>query len=94
MTALYKSAFRKFVKKQSRVFQLAIEDEVHWVLGSPQAGEGKKVDQEGIRVHKFKFHQQEYLMAYSVHDRKLVFYMMGTHENFYRALKACLKEMD
>lgn len=93
MTALYKSAFRKFVKKQSRAFQLAIEDEVHEVLESPQTGEAKKGDLIGIRVHKFKFHKQEYLMAYSVQDRKLVFYMMGTHENFYRALKAYLKEV-
>jgi len=39
MNALYKPAFRKFVKKQNRAFQLAVEDEVYEVLSNPQAGE-------------------------------------------------------
>jgi mRNA-degrading endonuclease RelE of RelBE toxin-antitoxin system len=94
MNALYKPAFRKFVKKQGRAFQLAIEDEVHEVLKTPQAGEQKKGDLTGLIVHKFKFHGQEYLVAYSIEARDVVFYMIGTHENFYRDLKSYLKEVD
>jgi mRNA-degrading endonuclease RelE of RelBE toxin-antitoxin system len=94
MNSLYKPAFKKFVKKQSRAFQLAIEDEVHEVLKTPQGGEMKKGDLEGFRIHKFKFHKQEYLMAYSIQGRDVVFYMIGAHENFYRALKSYLKEVD
>ena len=56
MAALYRPTFRKFLKKQSRAFQLAIEDEVYEILESPQSGKSKKGDLEGIRVHKFKFH--------------------------------------
>lgn len=94
MNALYKPAFRKFVKKQSRAFQLAIEDEVYEVLKNPQAGEQKKGYLAGLIVHKFKFHGQEYLVAYSIEARDVVFYMIGTHENFYRDLKSYLKEVD
>lgn len=94
MTALYKPAFRKFVKKQNRAFQLAIEDEVYEVLKTPRSGEQKKGDLTGLRVHKFKFHKQEYLVAYTIEARNIVFYMIGTHENFYRELKSYLKEVD
>jgi len=94
MSVLYKPAFRKFVKKQDRAFQLAIEDEVYVILNTPQAGELKKGDLEGVRVYKFKFHKQEYLIAYSIQGKDVVFYMIGTHENFYRELKSYLKEVD
>ena len=93
MNALYKPAFRKFVKKQSRAFQLAIEDEVFEVLKAPRSGEQKKGDLAGLRVHTFKFHGQEYLVAYTIEARGIVFYMVGTHENFYRELKSYLKEV-
>jgi hypothetical protein len=42
MDSLYKPPFKKFVKKQSRAFQLAIEDEVEGVINNPDAGEAKK----------------------------------------------------
>lgn len=94
MNALYKPAFRKFVKKQNRAFQLAVEDEVYEVLKTPQAGEQKKGDLAGLRVQKFKFHGQEYLVAYTIEARDVVFYMMGNHDNFYRELKSYPKEVD
>jgi mRNA-degrading endonuclease RelE of RelBE toxin-antitoxin system len=94
MSALYKPAFRKFVKKQNRAFQLAIEDEVYAVLESPQAGELKKGDLEGVRVHKFKFRKQEYLVAYVIRQKDIIFYMIGVHENFYKELKSYLKEVE
>jgi hypothetical protein len=46
----------------------------------------------GFRVHKFRFHQQEYLIAYEVVKANLIFVMIGTHENFYRDLKKYKKE--
>ncbi len=82
------------MKKQNRAFQLAIEDEVYEVLSTPQAGEEKKGDLAGLRVHKFKFHQQEYLVAYKIEARGIVFCMIGAHENFYREIKSYLKEVD
>jgi hypothetical protein len=92
MEALFAPAFRRFVKKQIPPLQLAIQDEVDSVIADPNRGETKKGDLAGYRVHKFRFHRQEFLMAYEVTEQKLLFVMIGTHENFYRDLKHYQKE--
>ncbi len=92
MSLYYKPAFIKFMKKQSRAFQLAAEDEVLAIADVPGIGDRKKGDLAEFRVHKFKFHRQEYLIAYVDEDKDIVFYAIGTHENFYRELKRYVKE--
>ncbi len=92
MDVLYKPAFRKFVKKQARGFQLAIEDETERIKKEPRIGEEKKGDLSGFRVHKFKFKGQEYLIAYRTENNGLIMYMIDTHENFYRNLKRYIRE--
>ncbi|MBI4839254.1 MAG: type II toxin-antitoxin system RelE/ParE family toxin [Nitrospirae bacterium] len=94
MIFLYRRAFKKFVKKQTRAFQLVIEDETETIKSSPDIGEAKKGDLSGFRVYKFKFQRQEYLIAYKVQSDNMVFYMIGTHENFYRELKQYIKEVE
>ncbi len=94
MNGLYKPPFKKFVKKQSRAFQLAIEDEVEGITDNPVIGEVKSGDLADVRIHKFKFHGQEYLIAYKIDGDDAVFYMIGTHENFYRDLKQYRKEVE
>lgn len=85
---------KKFVKKQSMSFQLAIEDAVEAVRNTPDMGEVKKGDLSGLRVHKFKFQRQEYLIAYKTGGNTIAFYMIGTHENLYRELKQYLREVE
>ncbi len=92
MKTLFAPAFRRFVKKQSIPLQLAIQDEVDSASNNPGIGEEKKGDLTGLRVHKFRFHQQEYLIAYETAKGNLIFVMIGTHENFYRDLKRYQKE--
>ena len=92
MEKLFAPAFRRFVKKQSLPLQLAIQDGVDGIGDNPGIGEEKKGDLTGFRVHKFRFHQQEYLIAYEVVKSNLIFVMIGTHENFYRELKKYKKE--
>jgi len=99
----YKSPFSRFVKKAHKPLQLAIEDAVEEVCENPEAGEAKVADLAGIRVYKFKFHRQEYLVAYrppSLEARSrgasfdfliIDFYQVGLHENFYDELKRYLK---
>jgi hypothetical protein len=94
MNVFYKTAFRKFVKKQARAFQLVIEDETEKVSRDPETGEAKKGDLAGFRVHKFVFRNQKYLMAYKTLGNNIIFYMIDTHENFYRELKRYIKEAE
>ena len=94
MDLFYKSPFKKFIKKQTRPFQLVIEDETDKIINNPEIGEMKRGDLAGFRVHKFVFQKQEYLIAYKLQDNFIVGYMIGTHENFYRDLKRYLKEVE
>ena len=63
------------------------------IARNPAIGEAKKGDLQGFQVHKFKFQKQNLLMAYRVTESDLLFYLIGTHENFYRELKRYLKEI-
>lgn len=94
MDILYKPPFRRFVKKQSRAFQLVVEDEVERIINDPDFGEIKKGDLKGVKVYKFKFQRQQYLLAYKVERDRTIFYMIDDHENFYRKLKQYLREVE
>ncbi len=94
MEKIYKPPFRKFVKKQTRPFQLVIEDEVEKVAINPEAGKQKKGDLTGFRVHKFSYNRQKFLIAYRLPKTEFVFFMIGPHENFYRELKRYLREVE
>ncbi len=92
MDTFYKPPFKKFVKKQARPLQLSIEDEIEKIIENPSMGETKKGDLQGYRVHKFTFKKQRFLIAYRILEAEIIFYMVGSHENFYRNLKQYLKE--
>jgi len=90
----YKRPFAQYVKKAHKPLQLAIEDAVELVCESPEIGELKVGDLAGIRVYKFRFNRQEYLVAYRTRSKELPlefliidFYQVGSHENFYDDLK-------
>ena len=82
------------MKKQTRPFQLVIEDETEKIADTPGTGEAKKGDLAGFKVHKFVFQKIEYLIAYKKRGNEVVFYMIGTHENFYKELKRYMKEIE
>ncbi len=99
MLSRFKAPFKRYVKKAHLPLQLAIEDEVQVVCENPQIGELKKGDLAGIRVHKFAFSRQTYLMAYrpvgttgGFEFVAIDFYQVGSHENFYDDLKRYLKD--
>lgn len=91
MVLLFKLPFRKFVRKQSRPFQLAIEDEVENILNEPDIGEAKKGDLSGFKVHKFNFKGYQFLIAYLSEKNNIILYMIGSHEDFYLKMKRYLK---
>jgi hypothetical protein len=102
MKANFKRPFSQYVKKARKPLQLAIEDAVEEVCVNPNIGEAKLGDLAGIRVYKFRFQRQEYLMAYhptvetgrhsgEVEFLVIDFYQVGSHENFYDELKRYLR---
>ncbi len=99
MHTTFKRPFAQYVKKASRPLRLAIEDAVERVCKSPQIGALKLGDLVGIRVYKFRFNAQEYLIAYRAPARDstidfliIDFYKVGSHENFYEELKRYLRQ--
>ena len=98
MKIYYKRAFAQFVKKASKPLQLTIEDKVNEVCNNPEVGKQKLGDLQGLFVYKFRFNNQEYLMAYefdrSSNAKQLVwleFHQVGPHENFYTQLKRSIR---
>ncbi len=94
----YKQPFAQFVKKAHKPLKLEIEDTVDHVCETPDVGEAKTGDLAGIRVFKFRFNLQEYLMAYHapleetpIEFLVIDFYQVGIHENFYASLKRYLR---
>ncbi len=98
MRSNFKRPFVQYVKKAHKPLQLAIEDAVEAVCETPDIGELKVGDLAGIRVYKFRFNRQEYLLAYRAPTKHapleflaIDFYKVGMHENFYDALKHYLR---
>ena len=94
----YKRPFMQFVKKAHKPLKLAIEDAVDVVCDTPDIGEAKVGDLAGIRVYKFRFNRQQYLIAYRSPAREATvevlvidFYQVGAHEKFYETLKRYLR---
>jgi len=94
MEVFFKPAFKRFVKKQTRPFQLAIEDEVEKIIKSPDIGRSKKGDLSEFQVYKFTFNNQNILIAYRIAGTDILLYSIGRHENFYRELKRYLREIE
>ena len=98
----YRRPFYQYIKKAHKPLQLAIEDAVELICQNPEIGESKVGDLIGIRVYKFRFNKQEYLIAYScslnLHGEitqldilSIDFYQVGSHQNFYETLKRYLQ---
>ena len=95
----YKRPFAHYIKKAHKPLQLAIEDAFVLVCSAPEAGELKTGDLAEIRVYKFRFNHQEYLLAYRIRDSDLSleflsidFYQVGTHDDFFTELKHYLRQ--
>ena len=85
--------FTRIRKKLPPALREAVDREVKRVCDCPSLGEAKKGDLQGVRVDKFSFVGQLYLLAYWVDDgaQTVTFLAVGGHENFYRDLKRYVK---
>ncbi|MDD2715297.1 MAG: type II toxin-antitoxin system RelE/ParE family toxin [Candidatus Wallbacteria bacterium] len=87
MKVLVSNAFFRFKKKAPKNLQLEIDEQVKKIMQNPEIGDLKKGELKGIRVHKFTYKTQLYLLSYEIIKDNLNLYMIGTHENFYKRLK-------
>jgi hypothetical protein len=89
MIVLSTPRFDRAIKKISPPEKKAVDQVIREIVGNPLKGEMKKGDLAGVRAYKFKFNNQQMLLAYSVSldKTKIVLMGYGVHENFYRDLK-------
>jgi len=87
MKVLLTPQLRRVVKKLQKAEKTALDEAVRFLVDDPEAGELKRGDLAGVRVHKYKVGRQQYLLAYRLADDTITLLALGTHENFYRDLK-------
>jgi mRNA-degrading endonuclease RelE of RelBE toxin-antitoxin system len=83
ITNIFKKSTKKLMKNQISI----VEDAIDEIIKDPEIGELKKGDLAGIRVYKFRIHQQLMLLAYQCSDKEIILLSLNHHENFYRDLK-------
>ncbi|HGO6769318.1 TPA: type II toxin-antitoxin system RelE/ParE family toxin [Legionella pneumophila] len=69
--------------------KILLDEEIKKLIKNPTLGECKKGDLDFLRVHKFKFSNQEILLGYVYEENELILTLLilGVHENFYRDIK-------
>jgi len=91
MKILETNAFSRAIKKLHRNQISELKKAVEEIKANPEVGAMKKGDLAGVRVHKFHFHHQLMLLAYTYESKKKEFILtlldIASHENFYTNLK-------
>ena len=89
MQLLETPAFRKIVKRLHSNQRADLHDALRAVAESPGLGEQKQGDLAWLRVYKFRMVNQPVLLGYEIAGGDtLILHTVGSHENFYRDLKA------
>lgn len=83
------TSFKKNIKKLPVQNKWVLDGEIRKLIKNPLLGERKKGDLDFLRVHKFKFHNQEVLLGYMYEENDIILTLLklGSHENFYRDIK-------
>ncbi len=88
MKVVQTSAFSRTIKKLHRIDKAAVDQAIRKIVSNTRIGAMKKGALAGVRVHKFKVTDKQYLLAYR-HEKKpdtITLLALGSHENFYRDL--------
>lgn len=82
-------AFKKSYKKLHANIKELTNDAIEALKENPILGEMKKGDLAGIYVYKYRFSNQEYILACAWNEatKTITLLRLGSHENFYRDLK-------
>ncbi|MEA1995248.1 MAG: type II toxin-antitoxin system RelE/ParE family toxin [Campylobacterota bacterium] len=87
MKIIASNKFIKFKKKCIEKLQIEIDKQVKRILENLKIGELKTGDLQNIRVLKFKFQNQLFLLSYEIKDDALYLYTIESHQNYYKELK-------
>lgn len=83
-TPTFKRAYKKLRDNERKEVNMA----TRYIIDNPEVGELKTGDLAGVRVYKFRMHDQQILLAYEYDGKTVILLMaMGVHENFYRDFK-------
>ena len=82
-TNIFARAYKKLRSNQKD----AVDKAVDAIIQNPNLGEEKTGDLAGVLIYKFDCVNQRYLLAYEFDPSTRILLLVGTHENFYRALK-------
>ena len=63
-----------------------VNEAIRRIMSDPTCGEEKRGDLAGVRVHKFRVADRQYLLAYEFDAETLTLFALGVHENFYRRI--------
>lgn len=85
-------SFDRAVKKMHARDKKVVDQAIMAIVANPTIGEKKKGDLAEVFVYKFKLNKQEILLAYRLQPNKkkpqeVVLLNIGSHENFYTAMK-------
>jgi mRNA-degrading endonuclease RelE of RelBE toxin-antitoxin system len=85
--------FNRIKKKLPERLRFEVDQQICVICENPGIGEAKTGDLQGVRVQKFTYLSQEYLIAYALDEenREIWLLAFGGHENFYRDLKSYLR---
>ena len=89
MRVVQTGIFSRTILKLHRENKTAVDRAVRKIVQDTGIGVMKKGALAGVRVHKFKVNDKQYLLAYR-HEKKpdlLTLLALGSHENFYRDLQ-------
>ena len=87
MQVLQTRSFQKSVKKLHNHQKIDLDNAIRTIVEQPNVGQLKSGDLSDVRVYKFHMLNQLILLAYLLDDKAITLLAIGSHENFYRALK-------
>ena len=88
MKVVQTGSFSRKIKKLHQTDKTAVDRAIRKIMANTGIGAMKKGALSGVRVHKFKVADKQYLLAYR-HEKqpaRIVLLALGSHENFYRDL--------
>ncbi|MFT5133865.1 MAG: mRNA-degrading endonuclease YafQ of YafQ-DinJ toxin-antitoxin module [Gammaproteobacteria bacterium] len=88
MKVIQSGVFSRSIKKLHKKEKAAIDRAVRKIISNTTIGDMKKGALAGVRVHKFKVADKQYLLAYRTEKKSglIMLLALGSHENFYRDL--------